>query len=110
MKNFELRISEFFIRNSKFFILSWRYRLLDLAEDVRPQRVDVVFELLLVEQPQRGGDRGEQRVSVLRRVAEADDLARIRHRHGGQRDHRLREDPAEVSVIAAEREDLINGP
>src|SRR4051812_7646614 len=52
------------------------------AEDVRAKDVEILLELGYIEEAQGGGDRGEQRVSILRRVAEAGHFPRARH---GQR-------------------------
>src|SRR5438445_2049736 len=87
--------------------LPQRQTALDLAEDVRPQHVDALLELLLIEETQRCGDGREKRVAVLWCVAEADHLLGMRHADRVQRHHRLGEDSAEVSVIAAEGEDLV---
>src|SRR5437870_6902729 len=86
-----------------FFSLRNQAMRLDLAKDVGPQYVDAILELGHVEEAQRCGDRGEKGVAVLRRVAEADHLAWIRHAQRRQRNHGLRKDPAEVAVIAPER-------
>src|SRR6266550_680296 len=83
---------------------------LNLTKDVWPQHVEPFVELRWIEQLERRGDRREERVAVLRRVAEADDLSWIRHAHRRERDHRLGEDAAEVTVIAAERKDLVDRP
>src|SRR2546423_2338180 len=75
---------------------------LDLTKDIRAQHVEAFVELRGIEQLERRGDGGEERVAVLRRVAETHDLPRVRHAHCRQRNHRLREDAAEVTVVAAE--------
>src|SRR5207245_5363047 len=80
---------------------------LDLAEEVGPDRVDPLLEALGVEEPERGGDRGEERVAVLRGEAEADHLVVAAGGQGRHRDDRLGEDAAEEAVVAAEAEDLV---
>ena len=58
----------------------------------------------------RSGDRRQQGVAVLRREAEADDLlALVGDGERRRRDDRLREDPAVIAVVTAEREHLVRG-
>src|SRR5438552_676022 len=78
------------------------HRPSDLLEHVGAQDFEVLVDLRRVEIAQRRRDRGEQRIAVLRRVAEADHLARVRHGHGRQRYDRLRQDASVIAVIAAE--------
>src|SRR6266567_6186694 len=49
----------------------------DLSKNVRTQGVEPLLELAGIEITKCRGDRGEKRVAVLWRVAEADDLARV---------------------------------
>src|SRR5436305_1857825 len=70
----------------------------DPGVDALPVRLD---------EPQRGGDRRQQRVAVLGREAEAVDLALVAHGERRRHQHGLRQDAAVVAVVAAEAEDQV---
>src|SRR5512135_3510249 len=82
--------------------------LSDFREDEALEDLDAGRGVLGVHEPDRPGDRGEEGVAVLRREAEAHDLAPlVRDRERRRRHDGLREDAAVVAVVAAEREDLV---
>src|SRR5436305_11022522 len=70
----------------------------DPGVDALPVRLD---------EPQRRGDRGEQRIAVLGGEAEAVDLALVTHGERRRDQHGLRQDAAVVAVVAAEAEDQV---
>src|SRR5215813_1043628 len=80
----------------------------DLTEEIWPQDLDLFLERRRIEIAQRRRNRGEKRVAVLRRVAEADDFLRVWNRQRRDWYDGLREDAPVVAVVAAEGEDGVD--